>query len=92
MLKVLHEKHLTLAQSAALLPELCTVQHELSTSLTRQHIEQMQQANSDSRISIIMPPHSKLVKLRVHADSIETAAELCGFWEKKLRILEAEES
>ncbi len=92
VLKVLHEKHLTLAQAAALLPELCTVQHELSTSLTRQHIEQMQQANSDSRISIIMPPHSKLVKLRVHADSVETAAELCGFWEKKLRILEAEES
>ena len=92
VLKVLHEKHLTLAQASALLPELCTVQHEVSTSLTRQHIEQIQQANSDSRISIIMPPHSKLVKLRVHADSVETAAELCGFWEKKLRILESEEA
>jgi len=91
VLRILHDKHLTLAQAAALLPELCTVQHEVSTSLTRQSITQLCASNPDARISIIMPPHSKLVKLRVHADSVETAAELCGFWEKKLRILESEE-
>ncbi|MBR1528067.1 MAG: hypothetical protein IJ642_02045 [Oscillospiraceae bacterium] len=92
VLRVLHEKHLTPSQAAALLPELCTVQHEVSTSLTRQSIAQLCASNPDARISILMPPHSKLVKLRVHADSVETAAELCGFWEKKLRILESEES
>jgi len=92
VLRVLHDKHLTPAQAAALLPALCTVQHEVSTSLTRQNIAQLCSSNPDARISIIMPPHSKLVKLRVHADSVETAAELCGFWEKKLRILESEKS
>ena len=91
-LRILHQRTLTPAQAVALLPELCTVQHEVTTSLTRQHVEQIQQANPDTRISIIMPPHSKFVKLRVHADSVETAAELCGFWEKKLRLLESEES
>ncbi len=92
VLRVLHDRNLTPAQAAALLPELCTVQHEVATSLTRQNIEQLQRNNPDARISIVMPLHSKLVKLRVHADSVETAAEICGFWEKKLRILESEES
>ena len=91
VLKALHEQHLTLAEASAMLPPLCTVQHEISTSLTRQTIEKIQQSNSDSRIRIVMPPYSKLVRLRVHADSVETAAELCGFWEKKLRLLESEE-
>ena len=92
VLRVLHQRKLTPAQAAALLPELCTVQHEVTTSLPRQSIEQLQRSNPDTRISIMMPPHSKLVKLRVHADSVETAAEICGFWEKKLRLLESEEN
>ncbi len=92
VLRVLHQRHLTPAQAAALLPELCTVQHEITTSLSRQSIEQLQHSNPDTHISIIMPPYSKLVKLRVHADSVETAAEICGFWEKKLRLLESEEN
>lgn len=92
VLRVLHQRKLTPAQAAALLPELCTVQHEVTTSLTRQNIERLQTANPDSRISIVMPLHSKLVKLRVHADSVETAAELCGFWEKKLQLMESEEA
>ena len=92
VLRVLHDKNLTPAQAAAMLPKLCTVQHEVSTSLPRQNIAQLCDANPDTRIRIIMPPHSKLVKLRVHADSVETAAELCGFWEKKLRLLESEDA
>lgn len=90
VLRVLKKKQQSLAQVAKLLPEICTVQHELTTSLTRQSIERLQRSNPDTKISIIMPPQSKLVKLRVHADSIETAAELCGFWEKKLRMTETE--
>ncbi|MBD5142701.1 MAG: hypothetical protein K2K06_07385 [Oscillospiraceae bacterium] len=90
VLRVLKQKNQTLAQMAKILPEICTVQHELTTSLTRQSIEKLQRSNPDAKISIIMPPQSKLVRLRVHADSIETAAELCGFWEKKLRMSETE--
>ena len=92
VLRVLHQKQLSPAQAAALLPELCTVQHEVSTSLSRQTVEQLRLSNPDSRISIVMPLYSKLVKLRAHADSVETAAELCGQWEKKLRLLESQES
>ncbi|MBE6875263.1 MAG: hypothetical protein E7496_00790 [Ruminococcus sp.] len=91
VLHVLHQNQMTLAQAACLLPKLCTVQHEVTTSLTRQSVEQLQLSNPDARISIVMPMHSKLVKLRAHADSVETAAELCGLWEKKLRLLESAE-
>ncbi len=90
VLQVLSKEKKTLAQIAKLLPEICTVQHELPTSLTRQSIEKLQRSNPDTKISIIMPPQSKFVRLRVHADSVETAAELCGFWEKKLRLTESE--
>lgn len=90
VLRVLKQKKQNLAQVAKLLPEICTVQHEVTTNLTRQSIEKLQRSNPDTKISIIMPPQSKFVKLRVHADSIETAAELCGFWEKKLRMTETE--
>ena len=92
VLRVLHHRHLTPAQAAALLPALCTVQHEIATSLTRQNIEQLRLSSPDERVSIVMPMYSKLVKLRAHADSVETAAELCGLWEKKLRLLESQES
>ena len=92
VLRVLHQKNLSPAQAAALLPELCTVQHEIATSLTRQSVEQFRLSHPDARISIVMPMHSKLVKLRAHADSVETAAELCGLWEKKLRLLESQKS
>ncbi|MDE5754459.1 MAG: hypothetical protein K2H89_07965 [Oscillospiraceae bacterium] len=88
VLRALEYKQQTLPELLKLLPEICTVQHEMTTNLTRQHIEKLQRANPDAKISIIMPPQSKLVKLRVHADSVETAAELCGFWEKKLRMCE----
>ena len=92
VLRVLYQNHLSPAQATAVLPELCTVQHEMTTSLSRQSIEQFRLSNPDSRISIVMPVHSKLVKLRAHADSVEMAAELCGQWEKKIRLLEAQES
>lgn len=75
----------TLPELLNLLPEICTVQHELSTGLTRQQIERLQESNPDCKVSMILPAGGKLVKLRVHADSVETAAELCGFWEKKLQ-------
>ena len=90
VLRGLHENHLTLKQAAESLPELCTVQHELATSLTRQNVERLRQENQDTRIRIVLPPQSKLVKLCVHADSVEAAAELCTFWEKKLHAAESE--
>ncbi|MDE6730151.1 MAG: hypothetical protein K2J71_05185 [Oscillospiraceae bacterium] len=75
----------TLPELLKTLPEICTVQHELSTELTRQQIERLQESNQDRKVSMILPAGGKLVKLRVHADCVETAAELCGFWEKKLQ-------
>ncbi|MDE5768026.1 MAG: hypothetical protein K2H82_01435 [Oscillospiraceae bacterium] len=75
----------TLPELLKNLPEICTIQHELSTELTRQQIERLQESNQDRKVSMILPAGGKLVKLRVHADSVETAAELCGFWEKKLQ-------
>lgn len=78
----------TLPELLKILPEICTVQHELSTELTRQQIERLQESNPDCKVSMILPAGGRLVKLRVHADSVETAAELCGFWEKKLQCRE----
>ena len=92
VLRGLSLKKITLKQAVSLLPEICTVQHELSTTLTRQNVERLEQENADTRIRIVMPLHSKLVKLRVHADSVEAAAELCTFWEKKLHAQESEHS
>lgn len=89
-LRVLHLKQYTPEQAIALLPELCTVQHEFHTSLTRQKIEHLQQENSDQRIFLSMPADSRFLTLRAHANSLETAAELCGFWEKKLQSLESQ--
>ncbi len=92
VLRGLHFTGMTLKQAVSQLPDLCTVQHELVTSLTRQNIEHLRRENTDTRVSILMPPHSKLVKLRVHADSVEAAAEMCTFWEKKLHLAESEQS
>ncbi len=88
VLRVLTERKLTLRQAASLLPKLCTVQRELSTSLTRQEVENLQNRNPEPSVKMTLPPQGRLVKLRVHADSMETAAELCGMWEKKLRHAE----
>lgn len=91
VLRVLHDRKLTLRQAAALLPKLCTVNRSLSTQLPRQAVENLSRQNPDTTVQIVFPPQGKLLHLRVHAESMEAAAELCGFWEKKLRLAEAED-
>lgn len=88
VLRVLHERRLTLRQAAGLLPKLCTVNRELSTALPRQAVERLSRQNPDTSVRIVLPPQGRLLHLRVHAESMETAAEICAFWEKKLRNAE----
>lgn len=90
VLRVLHARRLTLRQAAGLLPKLCTVQRELATELPRQAVERLQSENPDTTVQILLPPQGRLLHLRVHAESMEAAAELCSFWEKKLRNAERE--
>lgn len=92
VLRVLHERQLTLRQAAGLLPKLCTVRRELATGLSRQAVERLSRQNPDSAVKMTLPPQGKLLHLRVHARSMETAAELCGIWEKKLRSAERAEA
>ena len=89
VLRVLAERHLTLRQAAALLPKLCTVQRDVSTTLTRQAVEGLDNREKEPSVHLSLPPQGRLVRLRVHADTMEAAAELCTQWEKKLRSAEA---
>ena len=89
VLRVLAERHLTLRQAAALLPKLCTVQRDVSTTLTRQAVEGLDNREKEPSVRLSLPPQGRLVRLRVHADTMEAAAELCTQWEKKLRSAEA---
>ncbi|MDE5564735.1 MAG: hypothetical protein K2I93_06235 [Oscillospiraceae bacterium] len=85
VLRVLTQRKLNLRQAAGLLPKLCTVQREIPTELTRQEVESIAKQNPDTSVRIVLPPQGRLVRVRAHADSMETAAELCGLWEKKLK-------
>ena len=87
VLRVLDARKLTLAQAAALLPALHTVRRTAVTSLTRQQVEALRRY-AGPQMSITLPPHSRLVRVQAHADSMEAAAELCGGWEQHLREAE----
>ena len=87
VLRVRDARKLTLAQAAALLPEMHTVRRTAVTSLTRREVEGLRRfAAPGMRISL--PPHSRLVRVQAHADTMEAAAELCTAWEKHLREAE----
>ena len=79
----------TFREMIASLPRLCTVVREIVTPLTRQEVADLGTRAASPQITIIKPPHSRLAHLRVHADSMEAAAELCGAWERRLHPAEA---
>ncbi len=88
VLRILHEKECTLAQAYAKLPPLHTVKRELSTRLSRAAVEKIRCEQKDTRITLTLPSASGIVQLAAFADSMETATELCSFWEEKLRAAE----
>ncbi|MCR4646350.1 MAG: hypothetical protein K5695_13250 [Oscillospiraceae bacterium] len=87
VLRVLDSRGLTLAQAAALLPAMHTVRRTAVTSLSRQQVEALKRYAAP-HMSIVLPPHSRLVRVQAHGDSMEAAAELCSDWEKHLREYE----
>ncbi|MBR3629493.1 MAG: hypothetical protein IKN55_03365 [Oscillospiraceae bacterium] len=89
VLRALAARKLTLAQAAALLPEMHTVRRTAVTSLTRQQVRALRRY-AGPQMRVTLPPHSRLVRIQAHADSMEAAAELCAGWEQHLR--EAERS
>lgn len=91
VLRVLHGRRLTLRQASGLLPKLCTVNRSLATALPRQAVERLSRCNPDAAVQMVLPPQGRLLHLRVHADSMEAAAELCAFWEKRVRNAERTE-
>ncbi len=88
VLRVLHRESCTLADACKRLPQIFTVKREVSTRLSRQTVEKLRRGNSDPAITIALPTASGIVRMTAYAESMETAAELCGFWEKKLRAAE----
>ncbi len=88
ILRVLDRRGLTLAGAVSLLPPMHTVRRLLSTSLGRQAVEKLRRQNPDRMVHIELSSQGKLLQLMAHAESMEAAAELCGFWEKKVRAAE----
>lgn len=88
VLRILHQTGCTLAEVLKALPPLYTAKREISTRLGRQAVEKLRRKISDSRITLSLPTASGIVRMAAYADSMETASELCGFWEKKIRAAE----
>ncbi len=85
ILRVMEHRRMSLAQLAALLPPMYTAKREISTTLTPQAVEKLRRSNPDSAVRVELPDRRGIVRLLAYAQSAETAAELCGFWEKQLR-------
>lgn len=88
ILRVLHMRQIDLAQAAALLPKMYTAERRLSTDLSRQAVEKLRRANPDPAVQLSLPENGRLVRLLAHAETMEAASELCGFWEQKLKAAE----
>ena len=87
VLRVLSRQEMSLAQAAQTLPRMCTMQRTVVSELSRRDVEQLRRSASP-QIRMARPAGSRLVQLRVHADSMEAAAELCGEWERRLHEAE----
>lgn len=88
VLRILHRENCSLANVCKRLPQIFTVKRDVSTRLSRQAVEKLRRGNSNSSVIIALPTASGIVRMTAYADSMETAAEMCGFWEKKLRAIE----
>lgn len=84
ILRILEMRHISLASAVKLLPDFCTMRTEVSTVLTRQTVENLRRRNPDRSIRIGLPDRFGRVRLTAYANSMEAAAELCGFWERRL--------
>jgi hypothetical protein len=90
ILRILHKRQISLKSAAALLPPMYTVQHEISTRISRKAVEKLQRSNPDPMVHLFLPPRGRLLHLRVHGTSMEAAQELCGVWEKRVKMAEQE--
>ncbi len=82
ILRILHKRQLTLQQAAALLPPMYTETRYVPTTLDKNALRRLYRHRPDPQVRIT--PLGRLAKLCVHAQSMETAAELCAVWEKRL--------
>ena len=87
VLRVLSRQEMSLREAAQTLPRMCTMQRTVVSELSRRDVEQLRRSASP-QIRMARPAGSRLVQLRVHADSMEAAAELCGEWERRLHEAE----
>lgn len=92
VLRVLHSRSMTLAAAVSLLPPMYTVSRRIPTKLGMQETQRLRRQNPDPAVTIRLPAMSRMLELRVHGASMETASELCGFWEKKIRKMEDDQS
>ncbi len=88
ILRILGKRGMTLAGAASLLPPMHTARRLISTSLGQQAVEKLRRQNPDHAVHLEFGAQGRLLRLMVHAGSMEAAAELCGFWEKKVRAAE----
>lgn len=90
ILRVLQSRRISLKAAASLLPPMYTARSEISTTLSPWAVEKLRRSNPDSAVRIALPSYSGMLRVMVHAESMEAAAELCGFWEKRIRAAEQE--
>lgn len=88
VLRVLHMRQINLARAAGLLPKMYTAERRLSTTLGRQAVEKLCRTNPDPAVQLSLPENGRLVRLLAHADTMEAASEICGFWMRKLKAAE----
>ncbi len=84
ILRILEMRHMSLADAVKLLPDFCTMRTEISTTFSRQAVENLRRRNPDRSIRIGLPDRFGMVQILAHAHSMEAAAELCDFWERRL--------
>ncbi len=86
ILHIMEQRRMRPVQLAELLPKMYTARREISTSLSPQAVEKLRRSNPDSCVRIELPDYRGRLRMLAHARSAEAAAELCGFWEQKLRL------
>lgn len=84
ILRILEMRQISLADAVKLLPDFCTMRTEISTTLSRQTVENLRRRNPDHSIRIGLPDRFGMVQLLAHAHSMEAAAELCDVWKRRL--------
>ncbi len=83
VLQVLAHRRLSLAQAVRLLPPMYTARRYFPLTSLGRSAERLRRASTDPAVQLELSGNA--LRMLVHADSMETASELCSFWEQSLQ-------